>query len=80
MLVSSVFTPSGDGIKGPYGGIKSNRSDTGNLNLLWFVAVAFGHRIWSLIKSDMLGQKMYAVTQFSVPDSLKFVYCTKIIS
>lgn len=74
-----MFTPSGDGIKGSYGGIKSNRSDTGNLNLLWFVAVAFGHRIWSLIKSDMLGRKCTR-TQFSDPDFLKSVYCTKIIS
>lgn len=67
LLVSSAFIPIGDGIMGPYGGIKSNRSDPGNLNLLWFVAVAFGHRLWSLIKSDMLKDiKCTCITPFSV--------------
>lgn len=53
LLVSSPYTPIGDRNRGVYGDIKSNRSDLGNLKFIWFVAVSFGHGLWSLIKSDM---------------------------
>lgn len=52
LLVSSGFTPVGDGSRGLYGDIKSNRSDPGNLKFVWFVAVSFGRWLWSFIRSD----------------------------
>lgn len=79
LLVSSVFTPVGDGSRGLYQDIKSNRSDPGNFKFVWFVAVSLNaDSDHSLRVTKKYQRTIYLYIQFRGPKTRFFLlYCLK---